>query len=357
MADAADAERERERLADWLGKKMPSAQSLSVLPVARSAATGFSSDTLLFDLAWREGGAEHREAIVVRRAPIGHRVFPAYDIPRQHRILRILATTDVPVPHTPWLEEDPAILGSPFFVMERVEGSIPTDSPPYHVGGWVTEVAPSERSALWWSGLEVLARIHALDWRTLGLSFVDTPGSGDTPLVRQLDDYERFLAWAMGKERHPSCEPALLWLRAHLPREQEPVRFCWGDARPGNMIFQQGRCVAVLDWEMAILGNPVQDLAWWLFLDRHHSEGLGAPRLAGFPSRAQTIVRWEEQTGLSARHVDYYEVFAAFRFAVIMIRVAQGFIAAGTLPPDSPLATNNIVTQLLSKMLGLPAPG
>jgi len=356
VAEGAEGEREAQRLAEWLGKKMPRAQALSVSPRVRSGATGFSSDTLIFDLAWREEGAPHHEGIVVRRAPIGHRVFPSYDIPRQHRILRILATTDVPVPRTPWLEEDPAILGSAFYVMERIEGRIPTDSPPYHVGGWVTEIAPAERSALWWSGLEVLARIHRLDWRALGLSFVDTPGPAATPLLRQLDDYERFLAWATPGVRHPTCEPALAWLRTHAPDGPEPVHFCWGDARPGNMIFQQGRCVAVLDWEMATLGNPVQDLAWWLFLDRHHSEGLGAPRLEGFPDRAQTIARWEERTGLPARHVDYYEVFAAFRFAVIMIRVAQGFIAAGTLPPDARLATNNIVTQLLAKMLGLPVP-
>jgi aminoglycoside phosphotransferase (APT) family kinase protein len=356
VAEAADAERERQRFADWLGKKMPGAEALSVLPVVRSGATGFSSDTLLFDLAWREAGVEHREGIVVRRAPIGHRVFPSYDIPRQHRILRILATTHVPVPRTPWLEEDPAILGSAFYVMDRIEGRIPTDNPPYHVGGWVTEISPAEREALWWSGLEVLTRIHTLDWRTLGLSFVDTTGSARTPLLRQLDDYTRFLAWAMRGEPHPTCEPALAWLRAHPPGKEEPVRFCWGDARPGNMIFQEGRCVAVLDWEMATLGNPVQDLAWWLFLDRHHSEGLGAPRLPGFPSRVETIADWEERTGLEARHVEYYEVFAAFRFAVIMIRVAQGFVASGALPPDARLATNNIVTQLLAKMLGLPAP-
>jgi len=357
LAEEANAERDALRLADWLRKKMPRAQTLSVSPVERSGATGFSSDTMLFDLAWREGDSAHHEAIVVRRAPLAHQVFPEYDIPRQHRILGILASSDVPVPRTLWLEEDPAILGSPFFVMAKIEGRIPTDNPPYHVGGWVTEIAPSERNALWWNGLEMLSRIHRLDWRSLGLSFVDTPGSGDTPLVRQLDDYERFLRWATGGERHPTCEPALAWLRAHRPREAEPVRFCWGDARPGNMIFQQGRCVAVLDWEMATLGNPLQDLAWWLFLDRHHSEGLGAPRLAGFPSRADSIAGWEERTGLSARNLDYYEVFAAFRFAVIMIRVAQGFIATGTLPRDATLATNNIVTQLLSKMLGLPAPG
>src|SRR5215469_5862763 len=105
VAEGVDGEREAKQLAEWLGKKMPHAQALSVSPLVRSGATGFSSDTLIFDLAWREGGAPRQEGIVVRRAPIGHRVFPSYDIPRQHRILRILATTDVPVPRTPWLEE------------------------------------------------------------------------------------------------------------------------------------------------------------------------------------------------------------------------------------------------------------
>ena len=356
MARGSEGEQEARRLAGWLAGKLPGARDLSVRPVERSGATGFSSDTLLFDLAWRESGGERREPIVVRRAPLGHRIFPEYDIPRQHRILRILADTDVPVPRTRWLEEDPAILGSPFYVMERVEGRIPTDSPPYHVGGWVTEIAPAERGALWWSGLETLARIHRLDWRGLGLSFLGPSVPGRSPLERQLEEYERFLAWAAPGMRHPTCEPALAWLRDRRPREPEPVGLCWGDARPGNMIFQDGRCVAVLDWEMATLGNPVQDLAWWLFLDRHHSEGLGAARLPGFPSRADTVARWEEWTGLPARHVDYYEVFAAFRFAVIMVRVAQGFRAAGVLPPDSRLETHNIPTQLLARMLDLPAP-
>jgi aminoglycoside phosphotransferase (APT) family kinase protein len=344
-------------LAGWLRPKLPRAEGLAVTAIPRSVATGFSSDTLLFDLAWREAGTARTRGVVVRRAPLGHQVFPEYDVARQFRILRILAGTKVPVPPAPWLEEDPGVLGAPFYVMERIDGRIPTDNPPYHVGGWTTEIAPAEREALWWSGIDALCAIHGLDWRALGLGFVDTPGAGDTPLGRQLDDYAGFLGWAARGRPQPTCEPALAWLRENRPKEPEPVGFCWGDARPGNMIFRDGRCVAVLDWEMATLGNPVQDLAWWLFLDRHHSEGLGAPRLPGFPGRSETIEAWERSTGLSARDLDYYEVFAAFRFSVIMIRVAQGFVVGGVIPADAKLETDNIPTRLLAKLLGLPSPG
>jgi aminoglycoside phosphotransferase (APT) family kinase protein len=108
---------------------------------------------------------------------------------------------------------------------------------------------------------------------------------------------------------------------------------------------------------MVTLGNPVQDLGWNLFLDRHHSEGLDTPRLPGFPSREETIARYERLSGRSAEHVDYYEVFAAFRFSVIMIRLAQMIVEYGFMEADSDFETNNTPTQLLAKMLDLPAPG
>src|SRR6185295_15576045 len=231
-------------------------------------------------------------------------------------------------------------LGAPFFVMEKVDGRIPGDNPPYHAAGWVTEIAPAERAALWWHGLEVLARIHRLDWRATGLDFLSGHMPGPPGVLRQLAYYERFLAWARGRPQ-PIAEAALAWLRARVPAE-EPVGVCWGDARIGNMIFRDGRCVAVLDWEMATLGNPEQDLGWWLFLDRHHSEGIGLPRLDGFPSREETVARYEELTRRRVRHLEFYELFAGFRFAVIMCRLAQMLIAFDALPSDSDLETNNI---------------
>jgi aminoglycoside phosphotransferase (APT) family kinase protein len=139
----------------------------------------------------------------------------------------------------------------------------------------------------------------------------------------------------------------------HAPGEDEPVGVCWGDSRIGNMIFSEGACVAVLDWEMVTLGNPVQDLAWWLFLDRHHSEGMSVERLKGFPSHAETVARWQELTGYSAtaEQLAFYEIFAGFRFAVVMQRLARLVIASGLVPEDSDFGVNIIVTTLLARSL------
>jgi aminoglycoside phosphotransferase (APT) family kinase protein len=343
----------RERLARWFAGALEGASDVRLSELSGPGATGFSSDTLLFDVHWREGGQERTRGFVARLQPAGFQVFPEYDVARQFRIQRCLAETAIPVPAMFRLEEDPGLLGTPFYVMERIEGRIPTDNPPYHVGGWLRDVSPESRAAIWWSGLEVLGRIHQLDWKACGLDFVAPerePGARPTPLERQLDEYSAFLDWAT-QDRGHVAHRGLDWLRTHRPREPEPLALCWGDSRIGNMAFHDDRCVAVFDWEMATLGNPEQDLAWWLFLDRHHSEGLGAPRLPGFPSREETLARWESLCGLRARHLDYYELFAAFRFAVIMIRVAQQMIHYGVLPPDSALERDNIVTRLLEKLL------
>jgi aminoglycoside phosphotransferase (APT) family kinase protein len=351
-----DLELTRKRLTEWFAERLTDASDVSVSELAGPGTTGFSNDTLMFDLGYRRGDRQHRESLVARIEPSGYRVFPEYDLRRQFRVQEMLAGTDVPVARMYWQEDDPGVLGAPFYVMARVEGRIPTDNPPYHAGGWVTEVEPPERAAMWWSGLDVLGRIHRLDWRALGFDFLAMPERGASPLDQQLHYYEEYLTWAARSVPQPTCEPALAWLREHRPRE-EPVALCWGDARIGNMIFHEGRCAAVLDWEMVTLGNPVQDLAWWLFVDRHHSEGLGIERLPGFPSREETVARWEGAVGLPAEHLDYYEVFAAFRFGVIMIRLAQQLTEYGLLPEDSDFETNNIVTRLLARLLGLPAPG
>jgi aminoglycoside phosphotransferase (APT) family kinase protein len=104
---------------------------------------------------------------------------------------------------------------------------------------------------------------------------------------------------------------------------------------------------------MVALGPWEQDLAWWLFLDQHHSEGVDAPRLAGFPAHADTVVRYEDLMGRTAEHLDYYAVFAGFRFAVIMIRVIAMAVAFELLPPDTDMGTNNVVTKLLARRLGM----
>jgi aminoglycoside phosphotransferase (APT) family kinase protein len=131
----------------------------------------------------------------------------------------------------------------------------------------------------------------------------------------------------------------------------------WGDARLGNIIFADDlSAAAVLDWEMAGLASPELDLAWWLFLNRHHCEGIGMPRPAGLPTDEETVRRYEELTGRRVENLHYYLVFAGVRMASLMVRVAQLMIAEGLVPSDSGMALNNPASQLLATLLDLPAP-
>ncbi len=348
-----DPEETRTKLARWLQSQMPGASALEITGLTPPAATGFSNDTLLFDAAWDQDGQRREQGFVARIKPSGYAVFPEYDLRLQYNVMQILAQkSDVPVPKMYWFEDDESVLGAPFYVMGKVEGQIPGDNPPYHVAGWVTEITPQDRAEFWWNALDAMARIHKLDWQKLGFDFLERPQLGPPGLVQQMRYYDDYFRWAARGKAQPITEKAWEWLKANLPDDQ-PVSLCWGDARIGNMIFRDNKVQAVLDWEMVTLGDPQQDLAWWLFLDKHHSEGLGTPRLEGFPTHAATIARYEELMQRQLRHMKFYEVFAGFRFAVVMMRVAQMMISYEVLPPDSDLETNNIVTQLLAKILGL----
>ena len=340
----------RRRLCTWLAGKLDSASDLQVTELTGPSETGFSSDTVMFDAQWTENGRARRDRLVARFRPEGMTVFPSYYMGLQYRVLKILGDTDVPVPRVRWLEEDEALVGGPFYIMDRLEGRVFTDNPPYHTAGWVTELAAADREALWWSGLDAMTRVHRLDWRALGLDFLDQPQRGTTPLDQQLHEYEEFFAWGMDRRRHASIERAQRWLHSNKPAD-ERVGLCWGDSRPGNQMFAGTTCVAVLDWEMVRLGDPVQDLAWWIALDRCFSEGLNVERLAGFPDRRATIARWEKLVGRRARHFTYYEVLALYKFAIIMSRVMLQLKYYELFPADSDMDVNNLASQTLARVL------
>ncbi len=343
------------RLTTWLRTKMGLATDLAVEDLSVPSA-GLSNETLLCDLRYVERGTTRRERLVLRLEPSAHFVFPDYDLSIQWRILEALAGTDVHAPRVRWIEPDAAVLGSPFYVMDRVEGTVPSDVPPYHAAGRMTEIGPAERAAMWWHGLEEMAGIHRLDPDALGLGFLGKPRFGTDPLEQELGYWSHYLAWAARGSPQPTTDAALAWLRENRPPSTRR-HLCWGDARLPNLVFRGDRVVAVLDWEMAFLGDPAADLAWWLFLDWHHSEGNRIPRLPGLPSRAETIARWEELVGWTCGDLHYWDVYAAMRFAVIMVRVAAIMQEVGTPTPTPDFQTNNVPTQRLAQLLGLPPPG
>ncbi len=360
VPEQRDPEVTRKVLTDWLREKMPDAEDLRVENLTTPGLTGFSSETVLFDLVWTDADGEHTDGLVLRGAPAGYEIFPEYDIEMQYRILEKLGKhTDVPVPVTRGFEPDSSLLGTPFYLMEQVIGRIPPDNPTYAMDGWVlTDASPEERAGMWWSGIESLAALHRVDWKGLGLEFVDRSEFGPPGLDQQLAYQRHYLEWASRGKPQPVCEAALAWISGHRPADEQPLAFSWGDARIGNMIFEEGtgRCLAVLDWEMASIASPELDLGWFLALHRHHTEGVECPVPEGFPTREETIARYAELVGFTPRNVEFYEVFALYRFAVIMMRVAQMLMDYELMPPGADMETNNTATQLLAKTLGLPAP-
>ncbi len=355
VPDQRDPELTRARLQSWLQTRLPAATEVSVGTVRTPVNTGFSAETLMFDARWTEpDGLPRHEQLIAKVAPTGFQIFPEPRFAEQFRLLQILAGTEIPVPAVHWSEQEPGVLGAPFYVMSRIDGDVPSDMPPYHTGGWLSEVSPAERESIWWSGLEVLATVHSLDVAGLDLAFVDQVHYGPTGLAQRLNYYEHYLRWAYDGEV-PVAETALTWLREHQPPETAEPVLLWGDARIGNIIYARGHVAAVLDWELATLGQPEEDLAWFLYLDRHHSEGVNSPRLPGFPDAAHTIERYQQLTGRALGDMDYYEVLSGFKFAVVMARIGQLFIHYDLVPADNDFPYNNTATGLLAKILGLPA--
>ena len=345
VPDQRDPDVTRELLGRWLGQRLPGA----VLTDLRTPDTnGFSAETLLFDVV--DGGVTSR--LVAKVAPIHYQIFPdPLPFEAQYRLLRILdRETDLPIPAIRWFEPDTDVLGAPFLVMDRVDGDVPSDMPPYHQDGWMTAVAPAVRERMWWSALDVLAEVHRLDAAALDVGFLDRTRYGRAGLDQRLGYYTHYMSWAYTGPQ-PVAAAALRWLHEHLPAEPDRPSLLWGDSRIGNIIFRDGLPHAVLDWECACLGAPEEDLAWFLYLDRHHSEGVGVARLDGLPDAAATVARYEGLLGRPMRAMDFYEVLSGFKFAVIMARIGQAFIDFGLVEVDSEFPHDNTATQLLATIL------
>lgn len=349
VSTGRDEAQTRAALAAWLVART-GAPSVEVGEVSIPALTGFSNETLLLDATWDDGsgGGPRSRGLAVRVEPSGHQVFPSTAFDAQVEVLRALwKEGSVPVPEVLWFEEDRSILGDRFVAMAKVDGQVPADNPSYHADGWLPALDESGRARVWTSGLDAMAAIHRLEWRALGLDWL----APKTP-AEQLELDRAYRRFAVGDRPFPVVDHALDLLASALPPPCEDPALCWGDARIGNMIFAaDGTVAAVLDWEMVTAGDPVQDLAWYLLLDRHHHEGFGVPRLAGLPDRAASIARWEAAAGRSAEHLGWYELLGAARYASILTRVMELLDSSGLLPGAAEMAFDHTGSALLERLL------
>ncbi len=262
---------------------------------------------------------------VLRRKPPGKLLPSAHAVEREYRIVTALRGTGVPVAKTFALCEDPKVLGTAFYVMDFVEGR--TFWEPALPG-----LEPEERGAVYEAMNQVIASLHGLDYRALGLGDFGRPGGY---VARQIERWSRQYR-ASATEPIAAMERLMGWLPENLP-EADETAIVHGDFRLDNMIFDacEPRVLAVLDWELSTIGHPLADLAYNCMLYRLPPDifnGLGGLDLGalGIPSEEQYVSRYCRRTGRKdIENWDFYMAYNMFRLAAILQGI-MGRAVAGT---------------------------
>lgn len=279
------------------------------------------------------------QALVLRKKPAGATLDSAHAVDREYRILSALQGSGVPVPQVLRMVDDPAVIGTPFYLMERLQGHVSdgTDLP---------ALAPQGRGTVHLDAARVLARLHALDWQALGLADYGRH-SGYYP--RQVRRWCGQWA-ALPAPTDPLMDRLSAYFADHIPPEA-PTTIVHGDYRIGNLMYggTPARIIGVLDWELSTLGDPLADLAHWaMFYDLTPAQMGGLAGLdldaLGLPDRAAFLDAYAAAGGCSAPLTAWHRAFAMFRMAVILqgitARAAAGQAtsadarAVGALAPD-----------------------
>ena len=303
-----------DALEHYLAQRVPGFRG----PVTVSQFQGGQSNP-----TYRLSAADHE--YVLRRKPPGKLLPSAHAVDREYRILTALGRTDVPVPKTWLLCDDPEVIGTIFYVMDWVPGRIMVD--PLLPG-----CTPAERTAIYDSMSDVLSRLHGQDWKALGLSDFGKPGSYFTRQIHRWTQQYR----ASETEPIESMELLMAWLPEHIPSGDETT-VVHGDFRLGNVIMHptEPRVLAVLDWELATLGHPLADLAYNAMPYHLRPDILGGVlgedlKALGIPSEEEYLAAYCRRTGRSGiPDWRFYVAFSMFRLSAIAQGI-MGRVIAGT---------------------------
>jgi aminoglycoside phosphotransferase (APT) family kinase protein len=256
---------------------------------------------------------------VLRRPPRGAFLPTAHDVLREHRVLSALTDTPVRAPAPVLACEDESVIGAPFYLMEKVEGLVIRDRLPEGID-------EAGRRRIGEELIDVMAELHAVDWRRAGLEGWGRPTGY---LQRQV---RRWTGQLQLSSRYTRPLPELLevgeWLSENLPGSP-PSTIVHGDFKLDNMVLSPGpgpRVMAVLDWEMSTIGDPFADLGYLLSFwrepgdppDRVLAEQMDLTRLPGFPSRTEMIERYSRRTGRDLADPTWYMVLAIWKLAILL---------------------------------------
>lgn len=267
---------------------------------------------------------------VLRKQPGRALAKSAHAIDREYRVLKALHGSALPVPEGYLYHADPGLLGTPFYLMEWVQGRVME-------GYALPEVAREDRAALLASMARCMAALHAIDPAAVGLSDYGRPGNF---FARQLSRWTQLWAqYRKGDDDNPALDRLIGWLSDRVPQD-ETSGLCHGDFRIGNLMFHpsEPRVVAVLDWELSTLGHPLADVAfnvqaWSMAPDENGGLlGLDLPAL-GLPDQDAYLETYYAACGRPDRLTDFHRAFAMFRGAVGSAGVAvRGESGNNTLP-------------------------
>ena len=299
-------------LRDWCATQLGDADEVRVEGFDR-VEFGHSAETILLTLAWSAGEERHRRNVVLRVRPPEPGLLEPYDLEQQFKILRALEATPVRSPKVYWYEGTGDVLGRPFYVMERIDGTVYERVVPEAL-----IEAPDRLRRMSQSLVENLAAIHLVDVEAAGLSFL---GDGTGFLQRELD-------WWTSEIRRvqrgplPALERLRDELQAHLPEQCPTITLVHGDAKPGNFAFEHDEVSGVFDWEMTSVGDPLTDLGWAEFNWTTPGSFTARP---GSMTADEMLALYQQLTGITVRHRDWYVALELYKMLAILLVAAMLF--------------------------------
>jgi aminoglycoside phosphotransferase (APT) family kinase protein len=301
---------DEESLADYLERELGPADEYEI----DRHQEGHSNETLF--VTWGD------QELVLRRPPPGEKADTAHDVLREYRVVDALQETDVRVPTTVLASNDHSVVGSDFYLMERVEGDVLRDEEPARLAD------PDSRARIGNELVDRLAEIHAVDYEEIGLGDFGRP---DGYTERQVERWHEQFDWAFEVTADERGIPAVAevesWLDDNVP-DSYPYALVHGDYKPDNVMFGRGEppeIVGIFDWELSTLGDPRFDLGWLLTYWRDADDPEPAiPELVptftereGYPTKADLVERYEATTGTRFEHGRFYRVLSVYKLAAL----------------------------------------
>ena len=316
------------RIAAYIASVLPAAEDVEVAGLDRIFG-GASRETYRFVLRYREAGEAVKRRLILRRDPPGSLIETERAV--EFAAYRAFHGTEVPVPEPLWLEEDSRWLDHPFFIMEELAG---LESSPQAITASPYAEHAEKLAAQKWG---ILAKISVADPQALGLETVMEPVEPSACADRELGYWERLID-RDEMAPQPVARAAIRWLRRYPPAPAQRVSVVHADYRTGNFLYDtDGNVRAILDWEMAHLGDPLEDLAWglnpvWRFGT--------ADRAGGLVPREEAVRIWEAESGLHAdpAALRWWEVFSSVKGQAIWISSGQQFTHGKNQDPVLALA-------------------